>query len=76
MLSAPVNRRTNPQAQPNPIETVLWGFAVTAYALCLYVITWRALIKLLQGDTRWAKTKRNSELAEVPAAASAHSITG
>jgi 1,2-diacylglycerol 3-beta-glucosyltransferase len=56
------------------LETVLWGFAFTAYALCMYVITWRAFIKLLQGDTGWAKTKRNSELAEVPAAAGANAV--
>jgi 1,2-diacylglycerol 3-beta-glucosyltransferase len=38
-----------------------WGFAFTAYAMCMYVITWRAFIKLLQGETGWAKTRRNAE---------------
>lgn len=54
------------------LESVLWGFAFTAYALCMYVITWRAFIKLLQGDTGWAKTKRNAESGDTPAARAEH----
>jgi cellulose synthase/poly-beta-1,6-N-acetylglucosamine synthase-like glycosyltransferase len=39
-----------------------WGFAYTLYLLFLYVVSWRALWRMLRRKGGWAKTRRNAEV--------------
>ena len=38
-----------------------WGFVYPAYLIFLYVVSWRAVGRMLTGRNGWAKTRRNAE---------------
>ncbi|BAJ26481.1 MULTISPECIES: glycosyltransferase [Kitasatospora] len=45
-----------------------WGLVYPAYLLFLYVVSWRAVGRMLSGRNGWAKTRRNAEAAAGPVA--------
>lgn len=42
-----------------------WGFVYPAYLLSLYVVSWRAVGRIVLGRNGWAKTRRNADRASV-----------
>jgi len=40
-----------------------WGFAYPLYLVSLYVVSWRAVGRIVMGRNGWAKTRRNAERA-------------
>lgn len=44
------------------IRAVGWGVAYWLYSNTVYVADWRALVRIVRGNTGWAKTRRNAEI--------------
>ncbi|MEE4543053.1 glycosyltransferase family 2 protein [Streptomyces sp. V4-01] len=42
-------------------QSIGWGLAYPFYLLSLYVVSWRAVARIVTGRNGWAKTRRNAE---------------
>jgi len=53
--------RTHSEHRTSAWRALGWGLSLVAYNLLIYVIAWRALIRLVGGRSEWSKTLRNTE---------------
>ena len=54
------------ESQIGMVSALALGVGYSMFVLILYVTSWRAFVRIVRGQTDWAKTRRNAEfLTEV-----------
>ena len=49
------------ESQIGMVSALALGVGYSMFVLILYVTSWRAFVRIVRGQTDWAKTRRNAE---------------